>query len=208
MDWTSIQSEIVSAVSLASEESVEVTWDQLPQGFRPDRHVKLSVSGFSSLGRDELRRVDKGETLEQRVYGVRTLNVLVTVESQRQTLAFSSLALADKIRTALHREDVRDDLALNAGIGIATIGPLRRLDYVDQSSRERSFCSFEVTFNAQTSSAVREIDFIAEVRGSGLINSGSESISVPFSASVDLFANLLTEDGNPLLTESDLELTT
>lgn len=178
MNWSSIETGLISAVrSAADDPSLTVFWQETPQGFRTFPLVRLDVVSFDNVGRDEIRgEADAGtQTIQQRVYGNRLLTIQITIETRSQSLAGSAMALADTVRTGLGGEAVRDALASGPEVGLTLRGPVRHATYTNANGMRQSFASFEVTLNAHSSQAMREIEYIAEVRYSG--DAGDVSVS-------------------------------
>lgn len=170
MNWAGLDAGLIAAIrEAAGDPNLPVFWQEQPQGWRADTHVKLDLIGFGTVGPGEIRRVVSATQIQQRVYQVRTLTLQVTCETQSQTLANSSLALADDISAGLRREDVRDLLNTSVDLGVATVGGITHASYTDGHKRRRSASVFPVTFNAQTTRAGRLIDFIRSVSYEGVV---------------------------------------
>lgn len=179
MNWAGIDSALIEVIRTASGISdLDVYWVEQPQGWRSDVHVRLDPIAFVGQGRDETRQATVGTQVQQRVYGVRSLTVQVTCETQAQGLAGSAWALADDISTGLYREDTRDLLNNDAELGVATLGGVTQATYTDKHKRRRSAAVFPVTFNAQTTRMGRLIDFIGSVGYSGRILHPDDSETV------------------------------
>jgi len=206
-DWRAVQTAIPAAVRKITGNRFDVGWGNLEARWRDKAHCRLSVVSRRALGRTEVRRTDNGDgTFTERVYTPATMVVQFTFVSQDQDLYDSALPYAEAVSVALRRSDSFGVLC-DAGLGIAEVGTLNVVDFIDEHERWRSSVSFDVTFNTHSSVVTgfgRTTNYIRNVVISNDITGGTFEVpEIVISQIILTEASepLLAEDGTPLFTE-------
>ena len=199
-DWASIQTAIPAAVRQVLGDTFDCGWLRRDARWRSAAHCTLRVVSRRITGRTENRLLDNGDkTFTERAYTPAVTTVQFTFEAQDQDLLESAIPLAEQVATALRRSDVYDILCA-AGLGIATVGQLNVVDYVDDSGRWRTAVAFDVEFNTFSSVVVR-----AGILGNYMDNVVVNDIEIP---EIVLPETIFTEAGLPILTEDGFPLET
>lgn len=175
MDWATLRAAIPLVVQTAAgDPTLDVGWHNREARWRNKRHVRLRVLGLKSKGRDERRYTPEGENdMRERVYGVRVLRVQISCETQDQDLDDSAMSLAEDVAIGL--TEAASIAALDsAGVGVATIGDRRPVDYMDEHGRWRSAVVFEVALNGNTSRTGVLIPSIKKIEFTGNIENGPD----------------------------------
>jgi hypothetical protein len=172
VDWANAQTQIVTALrEAAGDPTLDVRWDETAEatGWRSDRLVRVSVISVRGDSH-ETRYVEGPSDLTPRIYGPRVLVLQIFVETQRQTLAHTSEALALRLRTGIRLPAALAALEA-AGLGLARVGPVRSVSFPDLATgRRRSAAVFEIEHNAHGSVAGAAIAWVASVAAEGEID--------------------------------------
>lgn len=178
MNWTEIQTRYVAALRVAAGlPSLDVRWDDAPaaNGWRSDVFVRLRLRGIRGDAHERRYREvegapedDHADYLEPREYGPRVLTVELVVETRTQTLALTSVALGERIRTGLRLPQARAAFD-QAHVGIARVGRLREVSYPSEgdTGRMRSASVIEVEHNAASVAVGALMDYIERIEGAG-----------------------------------------
>lgn len=156
-----------AAIRLVLGAEYDVGWRTREARYRADNHVLLSIVSRARKGHDETRYgalVDGSAT--ERIYGVRRLVIQVQCETQDQDVESSAYAVAEDLRTGLHRSDVEALLDTEHLGGLQTMD-VRVIDYRDPSGRWRSAAVFEMWLNTHTTHTAGDVPMVASVEVTG-----------------------------------------
>lgn len=192
MNWAQIETRYIAAVRAAAGlPELDVRWDgqATANGWRSDVFVRLrlrAVRGDAHERRAELVSGGAGDPHAQyirpRQYGPRVVVVEHVVESRRQSLAMTSVALGETIRMGLRGIESADLFAL-AHMGLARVLPSREVSYPDDGNtgRMRSALVYEVEHNAASVAVGAIIDYVESLEMSGTVtHPGSPDIELEY----------------------------
>lgn len=172
----SAQSAVIASVRvIMADPAADVRWyDRTSTWVNDEAHVEITPLGVPRYGVDEqrLKASDPpATTLQETVYGNRSLRLQFVINTNDQDLEDSAVDLADVLIAGFSRYDV--SLLLEAEhVGIPRCGPVRSIPAPDAHGDIRSIAVFEAVFpwsRVHTGSVVPTIgsvEWSGEVEGS------------------------------------------
>lgn len=185
MDWALIRSTLQTVVSTALG-GAPVRWAGVgaTSGWASAASAELMLRSLTISGRDEDRWTYNGDgTITRYVFGNRTLNVQIKVETNAQTLEDSAHAQAEAVVLALYG-GCADLSAANLGLG--TVRTVRSADYCDCDGRQISAVILEAAFNTTSYQLCETIDRIEKTTAIGTVlhSDGTEAAELTIVAEV------------------------
>lgn len=168
MDLELLHDALPAAIRLAAgDPDLDVGWEEEEARWRATPHVRISPIAVRAIGQDE-RRIDP-DTGAVTVYGARAATLQVAVEAQFQR-ASGAAALAERIRTVLAREDVRDLLRASS-VAFVRADAIRPMTFTDPDGRRVSVHAFDLAVNVGVAYASDAglVDFVEEVVVDGTV---------------------------------------
>lgn len=185
MRWDEVEESLVRAIKAAVGGDLPVHWTRRSSAYRPRVHLRLDLVSLVPQGTSERRYVDGEDEgtdepiLRQLEVTQHALTVQVTASSQSQSLAKSAMAVAQRARSALGLDEVQREIA-KANIALARTGMIFDTSLPDVEGRSVSEATFEVVFNAPSTTEGMSSQWIGEVLAQGeLRNVGTQDSDPP-----------------------------
>jgi hypothetical protein len=145
----SAQSALIASVRLIlADPAADVRWyDRTSEWVNDTAHIEIVPLSVPRYGVDEQRlaSIDASTSVQETIYGNRSLRLQFTVNRNDQDLADSAVDLADVLVAGFARYDV--SLLLEAEhVGIPRCGPVRAISAPDAHGDIRSIAVFEAVF--------------------------------------------------------------